>query len=365
MKTLYCSSVAITLLILASQQLCNVECTPITCTPPEQDAQDKVCNCTATECEFELVIDRLPPSFPNLHRDVLTKGIAVNGHFHGPTLIVDEGAYVKVRVVNQYSSNSTNSTTVHWHGLHQRGTPWMDGVENISHPSILPGDSFDYVFKAEQAGTHWYHSHAHDHRTLGLFGALIVREMGNITFARNVTQTILSYFNREGLSMAAGVQTINDFPDRHTLTLLDWKHNSTEPEVWSGLINGRGRFNPLATVGTSIVTDLSVFTVSRNSVNRFRVIGAQHTNGYYLSIDNHKLHVIATDGIFFEPVTVDYLFVHSGERYDFIVETFNQQEMEFWIRADTVLPSSTVGKEHSALAVLNYGEARPFRSDSV
>ncbi len=50
---------------------------------------------------------------------------------------------------------------------------------------------------------------------------------------------------------------------------------------WSGLINGKGRFND------SIVTPLSVFNVSSSSIYRFRVIGAQSLYAYNISIDNH------------------------------------------------------------------------------
>ncbi len=99
--------------------------------------------------------------------------VAVNGRILGPTLIVDEGALVKVRVWNNLTSEGI---TIHWHGMHQKDTPWMDGVGFISQAPITPGAYFDYVFEATPAGTHWYHSHVGAQRTDGLFGALIVQE---------------------------------------------------------------------------------------------------------------------------------------------------------------------------------------------
>ncbi len=74
---------------------------------------------------------------------------------------------------------------------------------------------------------------------------------------------------------------------------------------------------------------------------------------YSFSIDGHKLCVIATDGHFIRPVDVDYLIVHSGERYDVILEA-NQEVRNYWIRAETleVLPPDV---EHSARAILKYG----------
>ena len=34
--------------------------------------------------------------------------------------------------------------TIHWHGMHQRNTPWMDGASMISQCPIGPGQSFLY-----------------------------------------------------------------------------------------------------------------------------------------------------------------------------------------------------------------------------
>ena len=86
---------------------------------------------------------------------------------------------------------------------------------------------------------------------------------------------------------------------------------------------------------------------------RFRIIGAQSLYAYKFSIDSHKLRVIATDGHFIEPVEVDYIIVHSGERYDFILETYDDDSNgdAFWIRA-TTLETIQQDREHSARAIL-------------
>jgi L-ascorbate oxidase len=49
--------------------------------------------------------------------------------------------------------------TIHWHGLHQRLTPHMDGVPYLTQCPIHPGNSFRYRMEADIAGTHMYHSH--------------------------------------------------------------------------------------------------------------------------------------------------------------------------------------------------------------
>ena len=307
--------------------------------------------------------------------------IAVNGRIPGPTLIVTEDQLVKVTVMNRLTSEAI---TIHWHGMHQKGTPWMDGVGFISQYPIGPGATFDYIFNATPAGTHWYHSHVGAQRTDGLFGALVVREKNNF-FRDVVTPKVISNRAETG-------QAILDNPSRYTLTLLDWQReasldlfvkihstlgfypnksigqvptnrdslynprttSSDGVEVgpvpyWSGLINGRGRMN------NSIRTPLSIFNVTRDSTYRFRIIGAQSLYAYKFSIDSHKLRVIATDGHFIEPVEVDYIIVHSGERYDFILETYDDDRIngnEFWIRATTL--ETQQYREHSARAILTH-----------
>lgn len=63
---------------------------------------------------------------------------------------------IEVDVRNRMLSEST---TIHWHGFKQRGTPYMDGVPYVSQCPLLPGENFRYVFKASDPGTFFYHSH--------------------------------------------------------------------------------------------------------------------------------------------------------------------------------------------------------------
>ena len=288
------------------------------------------------------------------------KFIAVNGRIPGPTIIVKENQIVKVTVNNHLSDLC--DTTIHWHGMHQVNTEWMDGVGKITHRDIDCGNTFDYIFKAYPAGTHWYHSHSGIQRTEGLFGSLIVLEKKNF-----FSQTVVPQINSERSELNIG---ITDMPSQHTLTLLDWYRENEKPadlesaRYHSGLINGRGRLN------NSTVTPLSVFNVVSGMGYRFRVIGAQNHFAYRLSIQNHDLHVIATDGngngTFITPKTVDYLVVHSGERYDFIPTRQTSQSTKFWIIAQKIdIPKMmqmqmTSSTDMPAVALLRYDADNAF-----
>ena len=70
--------------------------------------------------------------------------IAINNTVPGPPLVVYEHQELTIHVRNLLLSDSV---TIHWHGLHQRGTPFMDGVGYISQCPIASGQRFTYQFK--------------------------------------------------------------------------------------------------------------------------------------------------------------------------------------------------------------------------
>ena len=238
-----------------------------------------------TEEGLRLFRDELNCSIPmTVDGRTYRRFIAVNGHTPGPTLVVTEGQTVTVDVYNKLTSEGIS---VHWHGMHQRGTPWMDGVASLSHIPIVPGARFRYNFTANPAGTHWYHSHVGVQRTDGLYGAFIVREKSS---------------RKREIEEALEVESLVDMPDKHTLSLLDWQRETSSslfvqthsnlgfypnkplgeiPQdtndlytprtvsadnielgpvpFFSGLINGRGRYD------SQTNTLLSVFNVSNSA----------------------------------------------------------------------------------------------------
>ena len=130
---------------------------------------------------------------------------------------------------------------------------------------------------------------------------------------------------------------------------------------FSGLINGKGRHSDVPYPESR----LSVFPVQSGKRYRFRLIGAQGLYAYKFSIDGHKLTVVGTDGFWTKPLTpADYIIIHTGERYDFILEAKAKARSgeKFWMRAETleINKSSNTGAPpyeslgHIAEAILQY-----------
>ena len=69
---------------------------------------------------------------------------AVNGTLPGPSIVVYEGQTVIVHIRNILLSNSA---TIHFHGLHQRDTPYFDGMPYVTQCPIAAGQTFTHHFK--------------------------------------------------------------------------------------------------------------------------------------------------------------------------------------------------------------------------
>ncbi len=92
-----------------------------------------------------------------------------NGQSPGPTIEVVEGDRVRLFVTNRLPE----ATSIHWHG--QRLPNGMDGVSGLNQPSIKPGQTFVYEFRAQRAGTFMYHPHANEttQMAMGMMGSWI------------------------------------------------------------------------------------------------------------------------------------------------------------------------------------------------
>jgi blue copper oxidase len=92
--------------------------------------------------------------------------------FLGPTLFLTKGNNVTINVTNQI----TDTTTVHWHGIHLPAI--FDGGP---HTPILPSATWSPNFTVmDNAATYWYHPHMHmktaEHVIKGAAGLIIVRD---------------------------------------------------------------------------------------------------------------------------------------------------------------------------------------------
>ncbi|KAI1294278.1 hypothetical protein F5Y03DRAFT_387730 [Xylaria venustula] len=104
--------------------------------------------------------------------------ILANGQSPGPLVEANTGDTIRVRVNNLMTNWSTS---IHWHGIDQRNTTWMDGVVGVSQCGIPPGHSFTYEFRVDgQRGTFWWHAHSSVQYSDGLYGPLVIHDTSEL-----------------------------------------------------------------------------------------------------------------------------------------------------------------------------------------
>ena len=289
--------------------------------------------------------------------------IAINGIFPGPRIEAYENQTMQITVINTLH---TDSITVHFHGLHQRNSPHMDGVAFVSQCPILPGQTFVHIFRAYPPGTAFYHAHIGDQRSMGLYGPFIVRKRVDVpNFIRLKKEMILTLQDWNHL-MDAETAYHRMLTEQFDFVNLE-KISTTASvdggmfsrfEFHSGLVNGKGRYYSSTTSHNG--APLERFKVETGSTYRFRVIGAATLYPMRIYIEGQKLELYGSDAYNLavdNDTAVESIIIHPGERYDFLWQAPPvAPKKEILLVAETIeTPDSlNMKKYHAAEAVIEF-----------
>ncbi|KAJ8103654.1 multicopper oxidase-domain-containing protein [Lipomyces tetrasporus] len=286
----------------------------------------------------------------------------VNGQQPGPLIEADEGDTIITNVHN----NLQVPITIHFHGIHQVGTPWMDGFPGVTQRPIFPGESFLYNFTTVgQYGSYWYHAHVRSYYqdalernptplyvmdwtkltsdalyyrdvTYGLDPACVlgflVNGNGRVTCPSNELITTAGAGRLATFEALFGAQSSFD-----SLGCLDL----SAINGFSGINNVALESPGFSTPCQSSTTDREIFYVNGSEWMMLNVINMGGGFGTYLSIDGHDMWVLQVEGIFIQPQKVKQLHVGLGSRYIIAVQTVKNNG-DFSIRfASSELPQVT------------------------
>ncbi|MFC0626540.1 multicopper oxidase family protein [Kribbella deserti] len=125
-------------------------------------------------------------------------GFTLNGSSPGPAIRARLGDLVQVTLVNE---SVPEGATLHWHGIDVPNAE--DGVAGVTQDSVAPGKRHTYRFRAEQAGTYWYHSHQVSSEQVrdGLFGTIVIDGPAPV---RDVIAAIHTYDDRRSINGHTG-----------------------------------------------------------------------------------------------------------------------------------------------------------------
>jgi CopA family copper-resistance protein len=276
--------------------------------------------------QFKLAIGASPVNFTGRTRSATV----VNGSLPAPILRMREGDEVSLQVENHLPVLSA----IHWHGLVLPAA--MDGVPGMSFHGIPPGGRYDYRFRLRQNGTYWYHAHAGYQEQTGLYGPLIIEPRDPEPFAYEREHVVMlsdwsdlaperilgllkkqsSYFNHQQRTLGDLARDVRQHGLKATLAdRRQWGAMRMTPTdradvsaaTYTYLVNGNtpaGNWTGLFAPGERL---------------RLRFINAAAMTYFDVRIPGLRMTVVAADGQYVQPVTVDEFRIATAETIDVIV----------------------------------------------
>lgn len=271
---------------------------------------------------FNLEINELPVNFTGS----TVMATAINGQLPAPTLHWREGDTITINVTNRLKE----STSIHWHGIILPSE--MDGVPGLSYSGIGPGETFQYRFKVQQAGTYWYHSHTRFQEQTGIYGAIVI-EPREPRFSSDQDHVVLlsDWSDTDPETIFTNLKKMSSYYSQTEPTTSELLNSTTFTDAWNmRMMWNKMRMSPrdlsdvtgyTYTFLTNGVTPAGNWTVlfKRGQKIRLRFVNASAMTYFDVRIPGLKMTVVAADGQDVEPVTIDEFRIAVAETLDVIV----------------------------------------------
>ncbi|KAJ2159291.1 ferroxidase fet3 [Coemansia sp. RSA 552] len=242
------------------------------------------------------------------------RGIGVNNQLPLPVVEAEIGDTLVLNVFNSLDV----PTSLHAHGIFQRGTNYYDGVAMVNSCPIAPGSRFTYEIPLEQSGTYWIHGHTDEQNFDGLRTPLVVHDRNDpypadqeYLFAVDDWWPINIHESLELLRKPGGLGTPFIYPPQ---TLINgYFGNLTSPM----------EFEPGRTY-------------------RIRLVSMMSLPLWEFAIDDHELQIIEVDGVLTKPKRVDVVRLAPAQRVSVLVTAKESRSMNYQyhitVLDDYVLP---------------------------
>ncbi len=307
--------------------------------------------------------------------------ITINGSLPSPLLRCKEGTTVNLRVHNDLPAGSIHGpdTSIHWHGILLPAN--MDGVPGMSFDGIRPGEAYQYRFNVHQAGTYWYHSHSGFQEQGGLYGPLVIDpiEPEPFAFDREHVVMLSDWTDMDPAKLFARLKKMASHDNTYQRTVGDFMRDVEREGMPATVADrkmwGQMRMTPtdLSDVNGNTYTYLLNGTTALGNWTglfkagekvRLRLINGSAMTYFDVRIPGLKMTVVAADGQYVHPVTVDELRIAVAETYDVIVEPSGQDAYTLFAQdsARTGYVSGTLAVREGLRAPIPPLDPRPILS---
>ncbi len=320
--------------------------------------------------QFQLSIGESLANFTGRTRPAIT----VNGSLPAPILRWREGDTVNVRVANTLQGHPTS---IHWHGLLLPAN--MDGVPGLSFNGIAPGEAYQYRFTLRQSGTYWYHSHSMFQEQAGLYGALIIDPLQPAPYRFDREHVILlsDWTDLDPGALFRRMKKLAEHDNYYKRTLPDFLRD-VRREGWAAATADRGMWGRMRMTPTDI-SDINAHTYTyllngtapagnwtglfrRGEKVLLRFINGGSMTYFDVRIPGLKMTVVAADGQYIHPVSIDEFRIAPAETFDVIVEPSGQDAYTIFCQdmGRTGFAAGTLAVRHGLQAPVPARDPRPL-----
>ncbi|GLU12927.1 hypothetical protein SLE2022_295820 [Rubroshorea leprosula] len=245
--------------------------------------------------------------------------LTVNGEYPGPTIAVQEGDNVEVKVTNRISQN----TTIHWHGIRQIRTGWADGPAFITQCPIRTGQSYTYKFTViNQKGTLLWHAH-HLWQRASIYGAFIIYPRLPYPFSVPIQAEVPIIL---GEWWNAEVDAVEN-----EMMMYGGGPNASNAYTINGL---PGPLYPCS------LKDTFIQPVEHGKTYMLRIINAALNNELFFAVANHSLTVVEVDAVYTKPFETTAIMIAPGQTTTVLI-TANQDPNSSGMFAMAIRPYLT------------------------
>lgn len=227
--------------------------------------------------------------------------LTYNGYYPGPTIRIKQGDTLKLHFTNSLPQTGTNIlgytrgiTNIHTHGFHVSPEEPADAA----HMALMNGETYDYEYNTSlqpSGAMCFYHCHIHgltaEQYWAGLAGAIIVEDPTNL---------LASY-------------------ETHIMVIKDISLSGSQPEPYSSTMDYmRGKEGNIVMINGQVNP---VLDIQPGEVQRWRILNACNARFMKLSLQQHGLYIIGTDGgLLDKAYPVTEMLIAPGERLDLLVK---------------------------------------------
>ncbi|KKK16947.1 hypothetical protein ARAM_003761 [Aspergillus rambellii] len=226
--------------------------------------------------------------------------IGINGEWPCPQVDLHLGDRL---IADVYNGLGNQSTGIHWHGMHQFGSPEMDGANGVTQCPIEPGQHMRYDFQVNQTGTFWYHSHQMGQYPDGLRGPLILHDTKPLPF---------------------------QYDEEITVTVSDWYHKQMGELV-----------DEMEEVGVEPTPDAILFNEATNTTLKvdpgktylIRLICMGNWAGHSVTFEDHDITIVEVDGVLTNPhyLPPQLMRIAPGQRMSVLITTKDDTSRNYGI----------------------------------